>query len=247
MRRRTPLRVHKREEEVCSPEERRRIVGQLPFFAGLPEDEVTEINRRFEDLGYERGEVIYHEGSLASQLFAAATGRVKLARTAASGQEVLINVLAKGDYFGALPALGEKTYRETATALTDCCILAAGEQDFGEILSKYPRAALNTLNLVAGRLQAAEDTIHGLSAAPLANRLAAVLLKLGAKFGEKRPGGLLIQAPLSRQDLAAMTGSTPEATSRILSRFKQNGWITSGREWIALSNLDALKKLADEV
>lgn len=245
MHRKTPLRAIATDPEACSPQERLRILGRLPFFAGVPAAQITGINRQFQDLAFAPGETIYLEGNPASRLFVAATGRVKLVRAAASGQAVLLDILGKGDYFGSLPALGGSRYRETALALTGCCILAASEGDFQSILAGSPQTALNVLGLVAGRLQAAEDAVHQLSAYPLENRLAAVLLRLGAKFGEKAPGGLLIQVPLSRQDLAGMTGATPEAVSRILSRFRQDGWIASGRQWIALCNLDALHRLVD--
>ncbi len=247
MPRKTPLDSHSIDGEVCSPEERLRILGGLPFFKGLSAREVGDANRRFHDSGFVEGDVIYYEGDLAGRLYVPATGKVKLVRTAASGQEVVLGVLARGDYFGTLPVLGGASYGETALALTGCCILSIAAVDFQAVLAASPQAARNVLGMVAARLQAAEETIHQLSAYPLEKRLAAALLQMGEKFGEARPGGgLLIQAPLSRQDLAAMTGATPEAVSRALSEFRRKGWISSGRRWIALDDRPALASLVEE-
>ena len=72
------------------------------------------------------------------------------------------------------------------------------------------------------------------------SRLAATLLRLAAKLGEQQADRLLIQLPLSRQDLADMTGATVETVSRIMSQFRKQGLIDSGRRWVAILDRDAL-------
>ncbi|HEY6075159.1 MAG TPA: helix-turn-helix domain-containing protein, partial [Anaerolineales bacterium] len=76
-------------------------------------------------------------------------------------------------------------------------------------------------------------------------RLAGILMVLSAKFGKRRDVGLLIEVPLTREDLAAMTGTTTESASRVLSQFRKDGLIRSGRQWIALRDLEGLKMIAE--
>jgi CRP-like cAMP-binding protein len=64
------------------------------------------------------------------------------------------------------------------------------------------------------------------------------------KLGEAQEVGLLIQMPLSRDDLAAMTGATTETISRIMSQFQKDGWIESGRQWVAIRDSEALREAA---
>jgi CRP-like cAMP-binding protein len=42
-----------------------------------------------------------------------------------------------------------------------------------------------------------------------------------------------------------MTGTTLESVSRTLSQFKKEGWINTGRQWIALKNPAELKKITE--
>jgi CRP-like cAMP-binding protein len=70
-------------------------------------------------------------------------------------------------------------------------------------------------------------------------------LYLAAKIGEEQEGGLLLQVPLSRQDLASMTGTTPESASRVISQFKKQGLVKSGRQWISLVDRAALAEIAE--
>jgi CRP-like cAMP-binding protein len=96
---------------------------------------------------------------------------------------------------------------------------------------------------MAKRLQKAHEIIRQLSALPVDQRVASTLVRLADKFGQPDEVGFLIQLPLSRQDLAQMTGSTPETVSRVLSEFKREGLIRTGREWVALLDQDALTRL----
>jgi CRP-like cAMP-binding protein len=97
---------------------------------------------------------------------------------------------------------------------------------------------------VGARLQEARDAIARLSSLPVSARVAAALLKLAEKLGAPDPRGVLIRTPLSRQDLAAMTGATTESVSRVMSQLRRDGVIASGREWVAIRDAARLTEFA---
>jgi CRP-like cAMP-binding protein len=86
-----------------------------------------------------------------------------------------------------------------------------------------------------------------LSALPVEQRVALTLLKLGEKLGRENDSGLLIDVPLSRDELAEMTGTTPETVSRILSQLQNQKIIDSGRQWVTILNRPGLERLAAKV
>jgi CRP/FNR family transcriptional regulator, nitrogen oxide reductase regulator len=51
--------------------------------------------------------------------------------------------------------------------------------------------------------------------------------------------------PLTRDDIAQMTGTTSETASRIMSQFHKDGLIDSGRQWVAIADRDRLASLAE--
>ena len=71
-----------------------------------------------------------------------------------------------------------------------------------------------------------------------------MLLKLAEKLGEVSNEVVLIQMPLSRVDLAQMTGTTTETASRIVSQFQKEGLVRTGRQWIAITDMTRLEKIA---
>jgi CRP-like cAMP-binding protein len=210
----------------------------------LPEADIEHINQRFRERGFEAGEPIYYAGDPATRLYIVASGKVKQMRHTLTGQDVLLDILSEGDFFGSLTILGDATYPDSALAQTMVCALSIDAEGFREILHSYPPVALEVLNITGQRLQDAHEAIHQLSAHSVEQRLAYTLLKLADKLGEAQAVGKLIQMPLSRDDLAAMTGATTETISRIMSQFQKEGWIESGRQWVAIRDTEALKEAA---
>ncbi len=244
-RRRIPLEPEPIAPHMCSVDLRLDILRRVPFFSGVAED-IAAINVRFRERGYAAGETIYMAGDSAARLYVVAVGKVKVARHTLAGQDVVLDILAPGELFGALSALGDPEYPDTAQALTPSCVLEIAAEDFQTILRGYPAVALAALDIVAARLQAAHEQIRQLSAEPAASRVAAALLALARKLGEPHDGALLIQMPLSREDLAAMTGATVETVSRIMSKLRAEGVIRSGRQWVAITDDDRLAALTGE-
>jgi CRP-like cAMP-binding protein len=220
------------------------VLAHSRFFAGLPADQIAEIDRRMQVRGYTADEAIYQVGQPASTLFVLATGRVKLVRPALDGQDVLVDVVTPGGLFGTLSSLGEPSYPDTAQALTVSCALGISAEQFREVLRAHPGVALAVLDDLAGRLEQAHQSLRHRSGGSVEQRVAATLLALADKVGQPRDGATLLQLPLTRSDLAAMTGTTTESASRVISTLRREGILTTGRRWTAIIDRDRLAALA---
>lgn len=239
----SPVRLEWVDPAFCSQEYRLKIIGRLPFFKHLSAEAIANINMRFHDRDARADERIYFEGDEADHLYLVALGKVKLIRNAPTGREVLLDILHGGEYFGALTALGGRVHTETAIAQTDCCILQISSADFESVLGEYPEIARRALEVVSQRLTESQEVVKQLSSYTTEQRIAAALLRLAGKLGEVRGENVLIQLPLSRQDLAAMTGTTTETVSRVMSRFAEAGLIKSGRKWVTITSTKQLEDL----
>lgn len=248
-RRHTPLAPETVEAAHCTVHQRLAVLRGLPLFHTLDDAALAGANAAFRAEDFAPGDVVCAEGAPARGLHVVAVGKVKLVRHTAGGQDVLLEVLGPGGFFGGLAAAPGEPYPEGAEALTAACVLAVAPADFRAVLRAHPEAALAVLDALGSRLRAANETIRQLSAHPAEQRLASVLLKLAQALGEPQPasrgGGVLIQVPLARKDLAEMTGTTTETASRILKAFQRQGWIRSGRRWIAVQDAPALARLSD--
>lgn len=246
-RRNSPVkRIDIQPELHCSIEDQRRLLGQSPFFASLTPDEIHAVQRLFSQQHYAEGAPIQAAGEPATRISIVAAGTVKMARPTPDGQDVLLDFLGAGEHFGSLAALGDRAYREDVTAHTPCCVLYTTSETFDRILRAYPGVALSALEIVASRLRQAQTAVEQLSAYSVEHRVASTLLHLAETRGAPAEAGVLIEIPVSRQDIADMTGAKVETVSRVMSDLKRSGLIESGRRWIAVVNMQGLRKLVGD-
>jgi CRP/FNR family transcriptional regulator len=76
-------------------------------------------------------------------------------------------------------------------------------------------------------------------------RIARVLLKLGETAGTDSSEGRVIEMPLTRQDVADMTGTTVETAIRVMSKFRRQELIKTRRGKVVLVELAALQEIAE--
>ena len=114
------------------------------------------------------------------------------------------------------------------------------------LVAKFPALATNTLQTVGSRLQETHTRVVEMSTQQVEQRVAHALLRLAKQSGRKVEHGVEIDFPISRQDIAQMTGTTLHTVSRILSGWQQRGLIESGRQRIVLREPHKLFVLAEE-
>lgn len=245
-RRKSPIQLKNTEPHLCDLKLRFEILRMAPFFSNLPESDLSAVNRLFYERSFEAGEVIYFSEEPAERLLIIAEGRVKLLRHTAAGKDVLLELLVPGEFFGSLSDQEDAIYPDTAQAQTAVCALAISSEDFRKVLKTHPSVTIRVLDAISDRLQSAHETIRLLSGQSAEKKIAFMLLKLAKKLGQPQPVGLLIQTPLTRDDLAEMTATTPETASRVISQFQKEGWIATGRQWVAIQNEAALKSLLEQ-
>jgi CRP-like cAMP-binding protein len=73
------------------------------------------------------------------------------------------------------------------------------------------------------------------------------LLRLVQDAGRRVDVGVEIDFPVSRQDIAEMTGTTLYTVSRLLSAWEEQGIVRSGRQRIVLTTPHALVAIAEDL
>lgn len=215
-------------------------LSHASYFTGLGEDVLDDVDKQMRTVSFSAGERIYTAGEPADALYVVAVGRVKLTRSGADGSEWISDIVVSGELFGALGSLGEPYHLESAEALVDTCLLTIGPDEFRSVLMTYPPIALRVLDDVAARLAHANSK----SVEPVPQRVARALLHLAKKVGRREGPRLVLDVPLTRADIAGLADSTPESVSRVMSKWKRQGIIDSGRRWTAIIDEDALADLA---
>jgi len=224
----------------------RSLVANLPLFAGFSAEELTEILREARSLRIARNRNVFAEGEDAHSFFVLLHGHVRASKTTPSGEQVVVRYVAPGETFGVAPAIGLQRYPATATAVDESVALAWPSATWPRLVSRFPALATNTLQTIGRRLQETHTRVVEMSTQQVEQRVAHALLRLAKQAGHKVEHGIEIDFPISRQDIAQMTGTTLHTVSRILSGWEQRGLVESGRQRIVLREPHKLLVLAEE-
>jgi CRP-like cAMP-binding protein len=216
-------------------------------FQGLSQEEIEENGLGFYAQRYADGEFLFHEREVANTYYLIIKGRVKVMQTSAEGINLILHILDPGELVGALPTLGEGTYPATATALgrTECEVISS--EDFENIMRRYTQVAINLLRFAAGKLQASHGRIREMTTERVERRIARTLGRLSFQVGKKQDEGVLLDVPLSRQELAEMTGTAIYTVSRTIKEWERQTILRTSRKQIVLLDLHALASIGEDL
>ena len=226
---------------------RGELIVPVPLFASLDAGALQAVSEAARVREAEAGAAFFREGDLAESFFVVQTGSVKLTQLTAEGHQVVLRLIGPGDAFGGVAAFGGATYPVSAEAVTGVSALEWPGTVMATLMEKYPKLAMNALRVVAARLHELQAQYRQLATENVERRVARALLRLVAQAGRRTDAGVLIDLPLSREDIAQMTGTTLFTVSRIISRFEANGIVEGGRQRMVIRNPHALMSVADDL
>jgi CRP-like cAMP-binding protein len=110
-----------------------------------------------------------------------------------------------------------------------------------------PSILLNTMQLMHGYITELQERQKALVTERVEQRIARILLKLAAESGRKVDEGVLIDMPLTRQDVAEMSGTTLFTVSRTLREWERGGLLKIGRGRVVIREPHGLVKISDDL
>lgn len=211
------------------------------LFAELSEKELNFIAERALPRHVKAGEGIFSEGEPCDGLYVVESGAIKIFKISSSGREQVLTVEGAGGSVAELPVFDGGDYPASAAALSDSQLLFVSKKDFQALCLEHPQVALKVLKVVGSRLRKLVGIIEELSFTTVRHRLAALLLRLAERRGQRTPRGVEFTLRGSNQELAAHIGTVRELVSRNLSRLQAEGLVKLEGKTVIVPDLQALK------
>jgi CRP-like cAMP-binding protein len=223
----------------------RSLVANLSMFAGLAPAEQEELLREARSVRYSKDSNVFEQGDEADRFFLLLHGHLRVEKTTPQGQQVIVRYVSAGELFGVAQAMNLACYPATAVAAVDSIVLTWPAVSWARLVGRYPSLAASALQIVGRRLQDTQARVIEISNEQVEQRVAHALLRLAKQAGRKVERGIEIDFPISRQDIAEMTGTTLHTASRILSAWESQGLVEGGRQRIVLRDPHRLYLLAE--
>jgi CRP-like cAMP-binding protein len=216
-----------------------------PFFRRLSEVDLARLASIAVSRTYEKGEVVFSEGDAPAYLHTIANGRVKMVKRMPSGKEVILEIMGPGDPLGAVVAYEDRPYPATAVAQEPVRALLFPRSELFAMLEQHPSVVRGFLSGMARRIVELTQRIPEVAGGRVETRFALLFLKLSDNLGRPEGEATFIPLPLSRQDLADLTGTTLETSIRVMSRWGKEGVVLTAPDGFRIGDRDFLDRLAN--
>lgn len=221
------------------------LLQTTPVFRKLSAEDRARLLPHARVREYRKGDEIFAEGTPSDKFYVIASGRVKIFKMTPAGKDVILEIFGVGDPLGAVAVYEGWPFPASAVALEDTTCVTIERSAFFALLETHPTLVRGLLLGLTQRLVELTNRLAELSGTRIEPRFARLFLKLAGEMGRPAAGGTFIALPLSRQELADLTGTTIETAIRIMSRWGKQRVVVTEKDGFLLVDAKSLHTLAD--
>lgn len=190
-----------------------RMLDFTEMFGGLSEKSKIVLSEIAIPKTLQKGEFLFHEGDTGFALYVLGSGSVQLSKAGPEDKEVVVKIVQPGEVFGEVILFEKDRYPVSAVALKMSNIFILPKKQFISLLDN-PDFRNDFITLLMHKQRYLTERLMQVQSHEVDQRF---FLFLKNHFGEKTR----IVPGISKKDMAAAIGTTPETLSRLLFHLKQ--------------------------
>ena len=192
----------------------------VPLFDGLSPEALAKIESRAVARNYPRNAVVISEGDEATSMFIIVSGSVKVYHTEADGKETILNSQGPGQHFGELALVDDAPRSASVMTQEPSRLLVLSKAAFKECLEESPEVGYHLVQALARQVRRLTESVNMMSR-DVYGRIRTLLESLAVE----RDGMLVIEQPMTQQDIGNRIASSREMVSRVFKELKGGGYI----------------------
>lgn len=198
-------------------------IGHLWVFADLRPEEAQALGAAAVRRRFAKGQAIFRQGDPATQMFLIKAGRVKLIKLGEEGQETTLDIRKAGDFLGENMLNEEGELPLSAVALNEVLTCGFGKREFEQLVLQHPGIGLQVIKNLSRRIDWLTSRVGSMSHTNLEERLYRVLLQVAREHGAPGRQGLVLDMPLTHEDLSFLVGAHRVSITRAMKELQQAG------------------------
>ena len=148
-------------------------------------------------------------------------GRVKVYVSDDAGDQVVVGLQGRGEYFGEL-SIDDGLRSASVMTLEPTQLAVVPKAQFAELVASEPELAVQLIGHLIGRVRALTERVTDLALMDVYGRL----IKLLHDQSSPRDDGTRAMQRLTQQDLAEHVGASREMVSRIFKELVTGGYVS---------------------
>lgn len=182
---------------------------------------------------YRKGASIYGPETRTVNLYVVLSGKVRVCRAAAEGQQVVLDIYQADEFFGESSLAGGEV-NEVAVALENTRVMHWTADEIRDIVLKRPDLGFALLQLAVQRSSAFSRRIESFSLDNIERRLVASLLQFAQKLGTDTADGGREMIAFTHELLSQYVGTSREIVTHYMNYFRRKGCLNYSRKSIVV-------------
>jgi CRP-like cAMP-binding protein len=206
----------------------------------LTEDEKKMVDDNMVEVFYKKGEPICKQGSFASKIIYLSEGLVKV-YLEGNPKNLILTITPHNNLVG-LPSIfeGNNTFLYSVSPYVDSWAKLIDINVFKQLLKQNAAFSSKIIDILNENTAQAYGRFFCLTRKQLHGRMSDILMCLSERIFKS----LDFELPLSRTDLADLTGMSTESVIRLMKEFKDDGLIKVSGKNISILEPERLRKIS---
>jgi len=221
-------------------------VAPSNFLAQLSAVDLADLERIGARQRFSRGEYVYRVGDPGGNAYLLRSGNVKIHQLSPAGREVILWFCLAGEIFGLAEVTRGGDRAVNAQACAESELLVVSRARFRGFLAEHPDAALLTMQVLSSRMRVLGEIFANLVSDDVNTRIAKLIVRLGAHYGTRVGKDIVLNIPLTHQEIADMVGTSRQTVTSSLSTLNRLGVLSVNDHRICIESQELLSELARE-
>lgn len=224
------------------------LLRGFDVFEHISDEEYEELGLIHNYVEAVTGEYIYFPHQNRNKLYFTKTGFIKLGYIDEQGNEVIKEIIQKGEVFGQLTLERNNGQDEFAQAYKGKVSLCAFTmEDFIRLLQRKPEMAIAFSFHLGNKLKKVENRLLNILNKDVKSRLVQLLLQLAADNKSILDNRAVIEKFLTHDDIAKLIGSSRQTVTTTLNQFEKQKLISISKKEIAINDIALFKQAAENI
>ncbi|MBA2562426.1 MAG: Crp/Fnr family transcriptional regulator [Chitinophagaceae bacterium] len=197
------------------------LIRSFNIFAHITDDEYEELGLEHNFIEAKKGDYIYFQSDYHNKLYFTKEGFIKIGYIDDGGNEVIKEIIQKGEVFGQITLEKNNLNGEFAKAYKGNVSLCAFTiEDFIKLLHQKPTMAIAFSMQVGNKLRKVENRLINLLNKDVKTRLINLMLQLAENNGTVIYNTASVARFLTHDDIARLIGSSRQTVTTFLNQFE---------------------------
>lgn len=195
---------------------------------------------------YKAGTILFNERESVDYIYILLNGSVSIGRVHMKGKEFILKILSGEELIVEYQLFKQHPrYHFYARAFSDCELLMVKREEFEEFVQGHPSVNHALTTWLSTRYLKAQMKCQDLMMNGKKGGLYSIIIRLCNSYGIMTDEGILIDLPLTHQELANFTYGTREVIQRMLKELREKDVISYHQQKLVIKDLSYLKKHVD--